>query len=86
MTKACVVEPAVFRSDHLAGPKAGGPHYLFRFALERTLSVDTTAAGGNGTYTYTWDLDNNGSYETAGQTVAQVRAALEGATLEAWRR
>jgi RHH-type proline utilization regulon transcriptional repressor/proline dehydrogenase/delta 1-pyrroline-5-carboxylate dehydrogenase len=29
------------------GPKAGGPHYLYRFASERTLSVDTTAAGGN---------------------------------------
>jgi RHH-type proline utilization regulon transcriptional repressor/proline dehydrogenase/delta 1-pyrroline-5-carboxylate dehydrogenase len=29
------------------GPKAGGPHYLYRFAIERTLSVDTTAAGGN---------------------------------------
>jgi len=29
------------------GPKAGGPHYLFRFATERTLSIDTTAAGGN---------------------------------------
>jgi RHH-type transcriptional regulator, proline utilization regulon repressor / proline dehydrogenase / delta 1-pyrroline-5-carboxylate dehydrogenase len=29
------------------GPKAGGPHYLDRFASERTLSVDTTAAGGN---------------------------------------
>jgi RHH-type proline utilization regulon transcriptional repressor/proline dehydrogenase/delta 1-pyrroline-5-carboxylate dehydrogenase len=29
------------------GPKAGGPHYLYRFALERTISVDTTAAGGN---------------------------------------
>ena len=29
------------------GPKAGGPHYLLRFASERTLSVDTTAAGGN---------------------------------------
>ena len=29
------------------GPKAGGPHYLFRFAIERALSVDTTAAGGN---------------------------------------
>ncbi|BBK30151.1 L-proline dehydrogenase /delta-1-pyrroline-5-carboxylate dehydrogenase [Stella humosa] len=29
------------------GPKAGGPHYLPRFATERTLSVDTTAAGGN---------------------------------------
>ncbi|MFB0934473.1 MAG: bifunctional proline dehydrogenase/L-glutamate gamma-semialdehyde dehydrogenase PutA [Propionivibrio sp.] len=29
------------------GPKAGGPHYLYRFACERTLSVDTTASGGN---------------------------------------
>jgi RHH-type proline utilization regulon transcriptional repressor/proline dehydrogenase/delta 1-pyrroline-5-carboxylate dehydrogenase len=29
------------------GPKAGGPHYLHRFAVERTASVDTTAAGGN---------------------------------------
>ncbi|MEE8276901.1 MAG: bifunctional proline dehydrogenase/L-glutamate gamma-semialdehyde dehydrogenase PutA [Alphaproteobacteria bacterium] len=29
------------------GPKAGGPNYLTRFAVERTVSVDTTAAGGN---------------------------------------
>jgi RHH-type proline utilization regulon transcriptional repressor/proline dehydrogenase/delta 1-pyrroline-5-carboxylate dehydrogenase len=29
------------------GPKAGGPHYLPRFATERTLSVNTAAAGGN---------------------------------------
>jgi RHH-type proline utilization regulon transcriptional repressor/proline dehydrogenase/delta 1-pyrroline-5-carboxylate dehydrogenase len=29
------------------GPKAGGPHYLPRFATERTLTIDTTAAGGN---------------------------------------
>jgi RHH-type proline utilization regulon transcriptional repressor/proline dehydrogenase/delta 1-pyrroline-5-carboxylate dehydrogenase len=29
------------------GPKAGGPHYLARFALERTYTVNTTAAGGN---------------------------------------
>jgi RHH-type proline utilization regulon transcriptional repressor/proline dehydrogenase/delta 1-pyrroline-5-carboxylate dehydrogenase len=29
------------------GPKAGGPHYLHRFATERSRSVDTTAAGGN---------------------------------------
>jgi len=29
------------------GPKAGGPHYLHRFAVERTISVDTTASGGN---------------------------------------
>jgi len=29
------------------GPKAGGPHYLFRFATERALSINTTASGGN---------------------------------------
>lgn len=29
------------------GPKAGGPHYLHRFATEKTISVNTTAAGGN---------------------------------------
>ena len=29
------------------GPKAGGPHYLFRFCTERSLSIDTTASGGN---------------------------------------
>jgi len=29
------------------GPKAGGPHYLHRFANERTLTVNTTATGGN---------------------------------------
>ncbi|WP_397607895.1 bifunctional proline dehydrogenase/L-glutamate gamma-semialdehyde dehydrogenase PutA [Silanimonas sp.] len=29
------------------GPKAGGPHYLAKFATERTLTVNTTAAGGN---------------------------------------
>ncbi|MGH6819996.1 MAG: L-glutamate gamma-semialdehyde dehydrogenase, partial [Methylocella sp.] len=29
------------------GPKAGGPHYLHRFAIERVSSIDTTASGGN---------------------------------------
>ena len=29
------------------GPKAGGPHYLPRFATEQTLTVNTAAAGGN---------------------------------------
>lgn len=29
------------------GPKAGGPHYLLRFCAEQTLTVNTTAAGGN---------------------------------------
>jgi RHH-type proline utilization regulon transcriptional repressor/proline dehydrogenase/delta 1-pyrroline-5-carboxylate dehydrogenase len=28
------------------GPKAGGPHYLPRFATERTLTVNTAAVGG----------------------------------------
>jgi RHH-type proline utilization regulon transcriptional repressor/proline dehydrogenase/delta 1-pyrroline-5-carboxylate dehydrogenase len=29
------------------GPKAGGPHYLSRFAVERTFSNNITASGGN---------------------------------------
>jgi RHH-type transcriptional regulator, proline utilization regulon repressor / proline dehydrogenase / delta 1-pyrroline-5-carboxylate dehydrogenase len=29
------------------GPKAGGPHYLARFATEQTITINTSAAGGN---------------------------------------
>ena len=29
------------------GPKAGGPHYLLRFATEQTVTINTAAAGGN---------------------------------------
>ncbi len=29
------------------GPKAGGPNYLVRFALEKSVSVNTAAIGGN---------------------------------------
>ena len=29
------------------GPKAGGPHYLYRFCTEQTVTINTTAAGGN---------------------------------------
>jgi RHH-type proline utilization regulon transcriptional repressor/proline dehydrogenase/delta 1-pyrroline-5-carboxylate dehydrogenase len=29
------------------GPKAGGPHYLQRFVMEQTITVNTAAAGGN---------------------------------------
>ncbi len=29
------------------GPKAGGPHYLNRFCLEQTISINTAATGGN---------------------------------------
>ena len=44
-----VVGVQPFGGERLSGtgPKIGGPHYLYRFATERTLSIDTTAAGGN---------------------------------------
>ena len=29
------------------GPKAGGPHYLQRLCTEKTITIDTTASGGN---------------------------------------
>jgi len=29
------------------GPKAGGPHYLLRFATEQVVTINTAAAGGN---------------------------------------
>jgi RHH-type proline utilization regulon transcriptional repressor/proline dehydrogenase/delta 1-pyrroline-5-carboxylate dehydrogenase len=29
------------------GPKAGGPNYVRRFALEQTVTINTAAAGGN---------------------------------------
>ncbi len=44
-----VVESQPFGGEGLSGtgPKAGGPHYVARFATERVTCVDTTAAGGN---------------------------------------
>ncbi|MEJ8567514.1 bifunctional proline dehydrogenase/L-glutamate gamma-semialdehyde dehydrogenase PutA [Elongatibacter sediminis] len=48
MTGAVVgVQP--FGGERLSGtgPKAGGPHYMHRFATERTLTVNTAAVGGN---------------------------------------
>jgi RHH-type proline utilization regulon transcriptional repressor/proline dehydrogenase/delta 1-pyrroline-5-carboxylate dehydrogenase len=46
-----VVGAQPFGGEKLSGtgPKAGGPRYLHRFATERTVSIDTTAAGGNAT-------------------------------------
>ena len=43
------VQPFGGRGLSGTGPKAGGPHYLYRFATERTITVNTTAAGGNAT-------------------------------------
>ena len=44
-----VVESQPFGGEGLSGtgPKAGGPHYVARFANERVVTIDTTAAGGN---------------------------------------
>jgi len=46
-----VVGVQPFGGERLSGtgPKAGGPHYLLRFATERTLTINTAAAGGNAT-------------------------------------
>jgi RHH-type proline utilization regulon transcriptional repressor/proline dehydrogenase/delta 1-pyrroline-5-carboxylate dehydrogenase len=41
------VQPFGGRGLSGTGPKAGGPITLFRFAEERVVSVNTTAAGGN---------------------------------------
>ena len=44
-----VVGVQAFGGEGLSGtgPKAGGPHYLYRFCAERCVTVNTTAAGGN---------------------------------------
>jgi RHH-type proline utilization regulon transcriptional repressor/proline dehydrogenase/delta 1-pyrroline-5-carboxylate dehydrogenase len=44
-----VVGVQPFGGERLSGtgPKAGGPHYMLRFATERTLTVNTSAVGGN---------------------------------------
>ncbi|WP_423906147.1 bifunctional proline dehydrogenase/L-glutamate gamma-semialdehyde dehydrogenase PutA [Candidatus Spongiihabitans sp.] len=50
-TIGAVVGVQPFGGEGLSGtgPKAGGPHYLHRFAVERSVSTDTTATGGNTT-------------------------------------
>lgn len=44
-----VVGVQPFGGERLSGtgPKAGGPHYVLRFATERTLTINTAAVGGN---------------------------------------
>lgn len=44
-----VVGVQPFGGERLSGtgPKAGGPHYLPRLCVERTVSINTTAVGGN---------------------------------------
>jgi probable HAF family extracellular repeat protein len=55
---------------------AGGP-----YSVNEGASVTVTASGSDpeeGTLTYTWDLDNNGSFETPGQGVDFSAATLDG--------
>ena len=48
-TVGAVVGVQPFGGEGLSGtgPKAGGPHYLYRFCTEQTITVNTVAAGGN---------------------------------------
>jgi RHH-type proline utilization regulon transcriptional repressor/proline dehydrogenase/delta 1-pyrroline-5-carboxylate dehydrogenase len=41
------VQPFGGRGLSGTGPKAGGPHYLARFATEQTVTINTAAVGGN---------------------------------------
>jgi RHH-type proline utilization regulon transcriptional repressor/proline dehydrogenase/delta 1-pyrroline-5-carboxylate dehydrogenase len=43
------VQPFGGRGLSGTGPKAGGPYYLHAFATEKSISIDTTASGGNAT-------------------------------------
>jgi RHH-type transcriptional regulator, proline utilization regulon repressor / proline dehydrogenase / delta 1-pyrroline-5-carboxylate dehydrogenase len=48
-TIGAVVGVQPFGGEGLSGtgPKAGGPNYLLRFCAEQTVTINTTAAGGN---------------------------------------
>jgi len=54
---------------------AGGP-----YSVAEGATVTVTATGSdpdNGTLTYAWDLDNNGTFETAGQSATFSAAGIE---------
>jgi hypothetical protein len=56
--------------------EGGGP-----YQVNEGGTVELSATGSdpeNGSLTYAWDLDNNGSFETAGQTVTFSAAGLDG--------
>jgi len=70
-------DPAVVGFNLGAAPTvdAGGPYSVVEGA-----TVTVTATGSdpdNGTLTYAWDLDNNGTFETAGQSATFSAAGIE---------
>jgi endonuclease/exonuclease/phosphatase family metal-dependent hydrolase len=71
-------DPVVVGLNLNAAPSvdAGGPYAVNSGA---TVSVSATGADPDGRpLTYAWDLDDNGSFETAGQTVTFDAAAIAG--------
>lgn len=75
-------DPVVIGLNFNSGPNdpptvdAGGP-----YPVNEGGSVQVSATGSDpngGPLTYAWDLDNNGSFETPGQTVSFSAAALDG--------
>ena len=52
------------------GPKAGGPRYLYRFATERALCIDTTAQGGNAALMSLDEIDMEQQTEAPQQGIA----------------
>ena len=58
---------------------AGGPYTV---AEGSSVSVSATGSDPNGdSLTYAWDLDNDGTFETAGQTATFSAATLDGPTI-----
>jgi len=83
-TEVLVIPPPVtdldLRLDCGSGPtitaSAGGP-----YSVDEGASVTVTASGSDpagGTLTYTWDLDNDGTFETLGQSAIFSAASLDG--------
>lgn len=58
-----VVGVQPFGGERLSGtgPKAGGPHYLPRLCVERAISVNTTAVGGNARLVSLLEEDSEGT-------------------------
>jgi hypothetical protein len=67
---------ALFAENAAPTVNAGGP-----YSVNEGSSVSVTATGSDiddNTLTYRWDLDNNGTFETVGQTVSFSAATLDG--------